>query len=506
MAQTAPPRPDEPGSDSRFDRLKSSQRVAYGAGFRAFGEILSKPASLLFYVVLARQLGKGSFGLFVLAISTTSLLLLFGGLGLKELVGKEVARDRDEVHHLFWNALALKVGLMGVLLPVAVAIVAIGGYSGEALVATLILGIAVGLENLTAIISGVLQGFERQQYIATALLLNRFSTAAMGITALLAGAGLVPAAALTAFGSALGLVTAFELMQRRVVRPRLEIDPRRWRGLIRAGFPLGVIGMLGQAVLGSSVVLLGLLTANQAEVGDYGAAFRLIETTVFISWSFSSALMPWFSRHSGQQAGAGGLARGFEMSLNGIISVMLPLALTISIFADPLVKFLYGEDYAGAIEPLRVLAAMTVLWGINGVVTAVVVGRGRPRAYVIPALVAVLLTLALAIVLMPKYGAVGAAVTTVPAAAALSLLTITATTRIVGIIRPLRVLVAPASAGLLMAGTTVLVAGIPWPAAVVVSLGAYAAAFLAIERISYPDDFTYYARIMGRPARGRRTG
>ena len=493
----------ETEAGSRFDELHPSQRIAYGTGLRAFGEILAKPARSLFYIVMARELGQAGFGVFMFGLSLTTVLLVLGGLGLQQLVAREVARDRGQVDELVWNVLVLKAAMMVVLLAVAMAIVTAGDYSSEGQLATLIVGIGVGLENLTSILSAVFQAFERQQHIATALLINRFSTAALGITALLAGAGLVPVAALTAFGSALGLVTAYVLMQRRVVRPRREIAPGAWPELVRRGFPLGVVGMLGQTVLGSSVVLLGVLTASEAEVGDYSAAFRLIEATIFISWSFSSAAMPWFSRHSGERAGAGGLARGFELALKGVISAMLPVALILALFAEPVVDLLYGSEYDGAIEPLRILAAMTVLWGINGTVTAVLVGRARPGVYLVPAITAILLTVVLALILMPDHGAVGAAIATVPAAAALGLLAVGATVKVVGPVNPLRVLVAPLLAGGALAGVASVLSGAPWPLAAALALAAYALVFLAIERSSYPDDYAHYRRIMGarrRPA------
>ena len=266
---------------------------------------------------------------------------------------------------------------------------------------------------------------------------------------------------------------------------------------MRAALPLGVVGGLGQSILASSVVLFGILAASEAEVGDYGAAFRLIEATIFISWSFSSAILPWFSRHPGTREGPSGLARGFEMSLKGIVSFMLPVAFTFALFAEPLIETLYGADYDGAVVPLQILGAMTVVWGINGVVTAVVVGRGLPRIYIVPALTVVGLTLVLALVLMPTHGAVGAALTTLPAATALALMTIGTTVRVVGPIDPFRVLTAPLLAGATLTGVAILLSGVPWPVAAGLALAAYAIAFLAIEWISYPDDFAHYERILG---------
>ena len=147
--------------------------------------------------------------------------------------------------------------------------------------------------------------------------MNRLSTAAFGIGVLLAGGGLVAVSRpAVGAGSALGLATAYVLMIRRVVRPSPRIDPAGWRHLTRISLPLGVLTVLSVTSLRSSVVLLGIIAAGTVEVGEYGAAFRLIEATLFVSWSFSSALMPWFSRHPG--SGPVRLSRGFEMGLKTV--------------------------------------------------------------------------------------------------------------------------------------------------------------------------------------------
>lgn len=43
------------------------------------------------------------------------------------------------------------------------------------------------------------------------------------------------------------------------------------------------------------VILLGVLSGDgNEEVGVYGAAFRLMEATMFLSWAFGAAALAWF--------------------------------------------------------------------------------------------------------------------------------------------------------------------------------------------------------------------
>ena len=485
--------PAEPATTGG-DGPRSSQRIAFGTVARSAGEVLAKLASLAFFIAIARELGEGQFGDFIYGLSLSTVLLTGAGLGMQELIAREVASDHVRVDALLWNVVVLKGLMLLVLLGVITAIVAIQGFPFETGLSILIVSVGIGFEYQANSFFAVLQGYERQHLIATSLIVNRVATAALGIGVLLAGGGLVAVAIVFTVGSALGLGTAFLLMQRYVVRPEHDVDRAAWPSLIRASLPLGVFTVLATVSLRSSVVLLGFLGASSVTVGQYGASFRLIEALLFISSAFSAALLPWFSRHRG--SGPVPLSRGFEMSLKAVIAATLPLALALALFAEPVITTLYGAEYDGAVTPLRILAAMTVLVGINGVITAVLIGRNRPREYTVPAVLAIALTLILSFFLIPPYGAVGAAITAVAGAAGLAGLTVAATTRLVGSIAPLRVAVAPLAAGAAMALVAVLLAGAPWVPVAVASAVAYGAAFLGIERVFFPGDFAWYAGIL----------
>jgi len=481
---------------------RPSQRIASAAFARGVGEVVAKLASLVFFVAIARELGEEQFGEFIFGLSFSTVLMVLAGFGLEELIAREVAKDRREVDELLWNVVVLKALMVCFLLVVIAVTITIQGYSLDARLAILVISAGVGFDYETNALFAVFQGYERQQHVATSLIVNRISTAAFGIGVLVAGGGLVLVAIVFTLGSALGVGTAYALLRRYVVRFRHYVDVRAWWGLVRAGFPLGVLGFLGVISLRSSVVLLGFLGAGSVVVGQYGAAFRLIEATLFVPWSFSNAVLPWFSRHPG--SGPISVARGLEMSLKAILAVMLPVALGLALFAGPVVETVYGPDYGGAAAPLRVLAAMALLVGINAVITAVLIGRDQPRVYTVPAAVAIVTTLVLSFVLIPAHGGIGAAVTAVASGAVLAVLSIAVTTHLVGSISTLRVVVAPLAAGASMALVAIALSGAPWVGAAVISTVVYGAAFLAIERILFPGDFAYYSNIL--PFRDARQG
>ena len=475
------------------DHKPASRRIAFGTLARSTGEAVGKVASLVFFVVIARELGEEQFGDFVFGMSLSTVLLIVAGLGMQEMLGREIAKDPRRADDLLWNIVVLKALMMAGLIVVIAGIVAIQGRSLESAAAIVIVSVGIGFEYQAGTLYAVFDGRERQQYVAATLIVNRISTALMGIIAALAGAGLVPIAILFTTGSGLGILTAVWLMHRFVLHPERNIDRRTWPALIRSSLPLGILSLLGTVSFRSSVVLLGLFAAGSADVGEYGAAYRLVDASMFIAASFNAAALAWFSRQADD--GPAQISRGVSMATKTVLALMLPVGLGLALFAAPLIELLYGSAYDGAVTPLRILGALVALWGINTTIVTVLVTRNRPDAYTVPALIALVPNLVLSIILIPSDGANGAAIAAVAGAAVLVALALPRTARLFGRLPVARIFIAPLAAGAAMAACALALSAIPWIVAAVVSVAAYALVFLAIEKLAYPGDFAYYAAI-----------
>jgi O-antigen/teichoic acid export membrane protein len=475
----------------------ASRRIAFGTFARSTGEAVGKLASLAFFVVIARELGQERFGDFVFGMSFSTVLLIVAGLGMQEMIGREVAKDPRRADDLVWNVVVIKALMMAALLVVIAAVVVLQGRSLVSAAGILIVSVGIGFEYQAGTLYAVFDGSERQQYVATTLIVNRTATAVMGIAAAVAGAGLVPIAILFSTGSALGIATAYWLMHRFVLRPATRVEPRTWPALIRASLPLGVLSVLATVSFRTSVVFLGLLAAGSADVGRYGAAYRLIDASMFIAAAFNAAVLAWFSRQTGH--GPVPIARGFGMAIKTVLALMLPVGLGLALFARPVIDTLYGSGYEGAVTPLRLLGAFGVLWAVNTTIVTVLITRNRPDVYTVPAIVALVPNLVLSVVLIPRYGANGAAIAALAAAALLVAVMLPRTARLFGAAAYGRMLGAPIGAGIVMAACSTALSGLPWVAAELLSVAAYGAAFLVIERLVSPGDFTYYASVARAP-------
>ena len=248
----------------------------------------------------------------------------------------------------------------------------------------------------------IFQANERLDLISLSIVIQRTLTAVAGIVVLTRGGGVVAASLVFSIGAVCGLVVS-ELSVRRLVPSRPRPRPRAWPRLLKTAFPIGVAFLLYILLLRLDVTLLSFI-AGEAEVGLYAAAYRLVESTQFVAWAMSAAMMPWLSRTA-----TGGLVRGYELGLKAMNAVLLPISLVFVLFAQGIVDLLYGDAFAPAVLPLQLLGLTSALYGMQSFASTTLIARDSPGTFGKLVGVVVVLNLGANLIVIPEYGADGAA-------------------------------------------------------------------------------------------------
>jgi O-antigen/teichoic acid export membrane protein len=470
-------------------------RVATNTIARVAGEAVAKLASLAFYVVLARQLGREDYGTFVFALTLTGTLLIGAGFGTDELTAREVARDRRSAGRYLSDVAGLKATTSVALLAVAMAVVFVGGYDADARLATLLVGLGVMVEVMARSWNAIFQAYQRLELVSVTLIVQRGLTAILGIAVLATGGGLVAAGAVYLTGALVAFVIT-ELMWRRFT-PATRPRPSRtgaWT-LLRGGIPIGAAATLWVLLLKVDVLLLAFLTNNH-EVGLYGAAARLVEGTQFVAWAFNAAMLPWVALTAGAA-----LARGYMLGLKLLAAGLIPVGATLACFARPIVDLLYGDEFAGAALPLALLGCTVALYGLQSFSGTLLIGRDSPGVLVRIAGAVVIQNIACNLVAIPLWGADGAAGVALSSSVLMTVLTIWFGTRNTRAFSPVR-----AFGGPLLAGAALVAVALALPTllgAILAGL-AYAVVLAAFELVRHREDVRAYLSAL--PARRPDTG
>lgn len=474
--------------------MTTLRTVARNTMFQAGGEVLTKIASLAFYVVMARQLGSAGFGDYMFALSLVVLLTSLAGFGTDGLLTREVARDREALHRLFWNSIALKVVLGAVLTGVALLVTVLGDYSGAVNAAVVLLAVGTLLELLAKTVGATFLAFDDLRPVATGLIIQRFSTAAVGIAALVAGAGIVPVSGIYLAGAVLGLGYVTQALYRHEIRPRREVSLQRAREVAAQAVPFGLMLIFSTIVFRVDSTMLSLYKGAEA-VGLYSAAYRALESTLFLPYAIEAALFPTFSRLTRDR----GLGAAYEGGLKAVAAISAPIGVAFLLFGGPILELLYGAEYRSAEAAMHWLGGAAALYGISFLSVSVLAAQRRTRVLTTTVGGVMVFNVLLNLYVIPRWSLTGAAaVTTITEATQAVVLGVLAR-RVTGPVSSRRILAGPVPAAAAMAGVALL-AGTGLLA--FAAAGAtYVAVLVLVERTLYPDDLSSFTGLVRRRLR-----
>jgi O-antigen/teichoic acid export membrane protein len=288
-------------------------------------------------------------------------------------------------------------------------------------------------------------------------------------------------------------------MARSIGLPPRRLSPRRWRGLAQQTLPYGAQDIFGVLLFKVDAVILSLL-ATEAAVGRYGAAYRLLEATLFVSWALNGAFAAMYARLGRETVPS--IRSVFQRSLKLALVLLVPAAVAMAVLAKPLMELLFGAEFGDAAGALRLLAPIVVLLCIVTLSSSLIISRVGPAAIVRISAAMVALNVALNLALIPPFEASGAAAAMLVTELAFGALAMRLAIREAGGVELRSMTAAPLLAGAAMLAVMLALASVP-AASLAAGAVVYVAVFLLLERSISPGDLDFARTLLRTRLRSR---
>jgi O-antigen/teichoic acid export membrane protein len=472
----------------------TGQRAIANTLLRASGDIVGKLASLLLFAVMARELSVSDLGTYAFAFAFMQIALVPIEFGFDRYLLRRIAKDRSTVHDLFFDIIALKLAMTVPILAIVAVVLEVAGYGSQTQQVIWVVAIGFMFDAVANTIYSVFLAFERNGLIAAVVVIERLAAAAAGLTVLALGYGVVAVAVTYSVCAALGMAMASFLLVRRIGLPRRSVSTGGWLRLTTSSLPFGLQDVFSVMLFKLDAVILSLI-ATSAAVGIYSGAYRLLESTLFITYALVGAFAPMYTylkRDSEPTIGA-----AFERSLKLALAGLVPIAIVLGVLAEPICRLFFGAGLVEAADPLRFLAPVVVLMGLVTLSSSLVVSRRSPMIMVWSTAGVVVINVVLNIVLIPTWDETGAAAAMLASEVAFLFVVVPIAARVVGGVRWLATITGPLIAGAVMIPLLFLLDGVPL-VAVVAGSAAYLLVLLMVERLVAPRDVELATRMARR--------
>jgi O-antigen/teichoic acid export membrane protein len=382
-------------------------------------KLVSLPLTFAASVLLARGLGPTNYGHYSFVMAVIAVLSLPIGPGMGQLITREVAR----YHHggqwqllrglLRWSRACVLAGSLVAILAIGLAALAHDDWSGESRWTLMVIGsVGLPLMGLSVVQGNTLRGMRLTVLAQLPELLAKPSIQ-LALAGILLGFGLLtPETAqctqLAAYGGAVAL-GAYLLRRARLSEVSRAEPAFRGRDWSRALLPFTLLGAASMLNTQIGILALGWLGTPQ-EVAALQLAQSGAMLVVFALGIINAVIAPHVARahRDGNRQRLQTLSR---QSARASLALGLPIALPLIFFGGPIVHLVYGEIYTETVAvPLAILAAGQLVNAAFGSVGLFLSMSGHERDTLLGQFIALTVNVLVAVVLIPPFGATGAAV------------------------------------------------------------------------------------------------
>lgn len=390
------------------------------------GIFLSKILSYVYRVIIARQFGPEAYGLFSLAVMLSGWIIVIATLGLNEGVLRYISlfRGKREIGKIQYviraSAMLLAAAgvLGGVILYLSAPFLAVDIFHNKSLIIFLrIFSFIVPLSVVGNVFLPTLRAYEEigwHSFISN-ILTNVLHVSSL-ILLIILGFGIKSIPLSYFMGALFVFFTAFIVCKYKIpnIFKATNINSKNksniLKELISYSWPLLFVGAVWRVFSWTDSFLIGYFK-NASDVGIYNAALPIALLISFSSQLFLQLFYPLINKE--YALGNKELIRQLSQQVGKwIYAIILPFFILLLVFPEIVLTILFGPEYVSASSSLRILSFGILFISLFEISLKILNMEGSSKKILVDILLIATLNFILNIILIPRYGINGAALST----------------------------------------------------------------------------------------------
>jgi PST family polysaccharide transporter len=359
-------------------------------------------------VWVARYLGPSQYGLWNYAISFVAIFSVIANPGFNDIVIRDVVRMSEKRGEVLGTSFFLR--LVGASIASVLAIIIILILSHRDFLTTALVAVsAVGLIFQSFdVISLWFESRVKSQKSVTVRLIAFSVSSAIKVALILSHASLIyfALASIIELGlSAIGIILAYWHDKQSFRAWQFTIPYAKT--MLRNCWPIMAAGALSMVYLRVDKILVGNLISDSA-LGNYSVGTMLTESLRFVAIAITASVFPAII-YSKQQNEKLYLHR-LQMLYNFMILMAVVIAVPITIFAHQIIHLLYGDQFSQAATVLSIYIWTNVFMFSDFAASKWFYTENLQKFILYKDLAGAIVSLALDLILIPRIGVIGAAI------------------------------------------------------------------------------------------------
>ncbi len=370
-------------------------------------KVVARLIALVTVLYMIRKLGQVQYGTFALLVNLTAIVSVVLDLGFNVLFVREGSRDHSQIQRYLRNVMSVRLVMSGISLVLLAALVIPFGL-GALLLPGFVLMV---LTSYSTLLRNGLYAVQQLGYEAVAVVIESAVLLVLILYGGLTNQGVVYYVWAYAIQYAFSCVYfSIVLAVKRIALVGLQFEAPLLREWFWKGLPFALTFVLTILYFRIDQPLIAAFK-GLGQAGLYAAAYKPIESLLFVPITFLSIVFPVLSVYYRERRAD--LLEAVSRFYKGLLLMGWPVSMGIFVLAHPLTPLLLGRGFLASEPALRVLALALGIAFVNNAFIGALNASDHQSSFTWAAGWSVVANLALNLALIPLFGYQGASWATV---------------------------------------------------------------------------------------------
>jgi len=369
-----------------------------------FGNILT----LTLILAISRFLGADGLGKYSFAIAFVGLFSIISDLGVGTLMKRDLVKNSKNKVSYVGNILTLKFILNFLIILICLISIYFTDKSFEVRAIVMIYAFTLFLEYINWVFYGLYQIYQKIEYQALIITIERIISVGGGIILLLLGQKLISIFMLIFISYLISFTISLIITNRKICKIRPQFDIKFSIQIIIRALPFWFSTIFLSLYSKADVILLKFFKTYDI-VGFYSAAYKLIDGLSVIPAVVTIVIFPVMVKFHVENQNR--LQVLFQTSIKYLFLISFPIAIGTTMLADRIINLLYGKEFVSSALALQILIWAEVLIFINAITAQLLNAIDKEKAFAFSAGFCLIFNIILNLMLIPILSFIGSAIT-----------------------------------------------------------------------------------------------
>ncbi len=391
------------------DSLTSVARIATNSAFTFSARALDVVMRIILIAITARYLGTKEFGeyAFVMAIATFLIPLL--DFGIERIIVREISNDIENADKYVASALILRMIFSIIIIIPIISFTHIFHWGQQTILAIYIAMCSQVFVAFGMVFLGIFRSFERMEYDTLSSFIHQSIRLICLIAVVKYDFGFLYVFLTIAVADLSKTLLQVIIVSMKFVKFRLITSINRCKLLLKESYPIGVFALLTMMSFKLDIFVLKYFR-GPVEISLFAVPHTLISQIQIIPMSIVIALFPVLARLS--RSSKSSFAYAYENAYKFLLNVSLPITIIIIIWAKEIIIAAFGKEYSDASLSLQIFAGTVSFRFLTSLMNITLISADKQIMITVIMGITLCVNLLMNLILVPKYGYIGASIAT----------------------------------------------------------------------------------------------